>query len=164
MVGQQVAGDRRSEPYPQPPLQLLHEGCHLGLARVQQQSIACRNPEPESAYCAPAMFAVPVIVNLRHADTQCPQRTSRQARTGPVTERMPRYAPVVMMHLMNSRFTTMARSRHRIAGGELAGSASNSRRSRACVSLPHRRQLALHDGIRKPVACGLDGVETRPVG
>ena len=38
-----------------------------------------------------------------------------------------------MMHLMNSRFTTMARSRHRIAGGELAGKASSSRRSRACV-------------------------------
>ena len=39
--------------------------------------------------------------------------------------------PVVMMHLMNSRLTMMALSRASTAGGELAGAASSSRRSRA---------------------------------
>lgn len=42
--------------------------------------------------------------------------------------------PVVMMHLMNSRLTMMALLRPSTAGGELAGAASSSRRSRACHS------------------------------
>ena len=47
------------------------------------------------------------------------------------------HVPDVMMHLMNSKFTMMDFSRASTAGGDEAGAASSSRRSRACQTQEH---------------------------
>ncbi len=48
-----------------------------------------------------------------------------------------RHVPDVIMHLMNSKFTMMDLSRASTAGGDEAGVASSSRRSRACQTQEH---------------------------
>ena len=135
----------------EPALVLPDERGHLLLPRLHDQDVACaaaaaaqghdsptqrqqaQELPPRAAACMPGM-KVSVSMPTRQRTSQL-QVVSCHL-TGTSALHRDGGARVVMMHLMNSRLTTMAWSRHRMAGGDEAGCASSRRRSRICAPIP----------------------------
>ena len=126
--------------YPKPPLQLLYERRHARFAGIQQQGIACGECQrPLGCQFLYRAFSHEYSVDASPLTATRPMHvvTTSLARrrhcVGLLLLKPMPDAPVVTMHLMNSRLTTMARSLQRMAGGLDAGCASSRRRSRACT-------------------------------